>query len=65
MAEKEDSFNYTYVLIGIGIFLAIIIAAIVLRISFENKSKFGNLSSYYLPIFSFGNTEFPPLEFPP
>ena len=65
MAEKEDSFNYTYVLIGIGIFLAIIIAVIIVHISFENKSKFGNLSAYYLPIFSFGNTEFPPLEFPP
>jgi hypothetical protein len=27
------------------------------------QNGFGNLSSYYLPIFSFGNNDFPPLEF--
>lgn len=29
----------------------------------KGESTFGNVSSYYLPIFSFGNSEFPPLEF--
>ena len=64
MVEKEDSFDYTYILIGFGIVMAVIIAAIVAHMSFQNRSNFGNLGSYYLPIFSFGNTEFPPLEFP-
>jgi hypothetical protein len=61
MTENKDSFNYTHFFIGLGIFFAILIAVIFVNMSYE--SKFGKLSSYYLPIFSFGKIDFPPLEF--
>ena len=30
---------------------------------FNQNNRLGNISSYYLPVFSFGGNEFPPLEF--
>jgi hypothetical protein len=66
MDKKEDSTDstYTYILIGVGVFLGVIIAAIVAYIIlFENKSKFGTSGSMF-PVFDFNRTgDLPLLEF--
>jgi len=61
MENKDDTKYKWYTLI---ILIALISFALVYYL-FLNKgeSNFGAVSSYYLPIFSFGNSEFPPLEF--
>jgi hypothetical protein len=63
MENKDDTKYKLYTLIII--IIALIFFALVYYLFFLNKgeSTFGNVSSYYLPIFSFGNSEFPPLEF--
>lgn len=61
--ENKDGTKYKwYTLI---IIIALISFGLLYYGFFLNKgeSTFGNVSSYYLPIFSFGNSEFPPLEF--
>lgn len=61
MENKDDTKYKWYTLI---ILIALISLGLVYYL-FLNKgeSTFGAVSSYYLPIFSFGNSEFPPLEF--
>jgi len=53
-----------YYVITISITL-ILFLGLIFYLFFYNKGEntFGNISSYYLPIFSFGDNEFPPLEF--
>jgi polyferredoxin len=48
-----------YILIATLIFISVLFYFFVLSPS----NMFGNVSSYYLPIYSFGESEFPPLEF--
>jgi hypothetical protein len=62
MENKDDTKYKWYTLVVI---ILLISFALVYYLFFLNKgeSTFGNVSSYYLPIFSFGNSEFPPLEF--
>jgi hypothetical protein len=64
--ENKDSplyRSYTilkYILIVVLVLLSVLFYFFVFS-SAENM--FGRVSSYYLPIFSFGEGEFPPLEF--
>ena len=60
MTDKESSFN-TYFFISLGIIFVILVA--LLGGNTSHESNLENLSSYYLPIFSFGKIDFPPLEF--
>jgi len=62
MENKDDSKNKWYALI---IIVVLISFGLVYYLFFSNKveNTFGGIASYYLPIFSFGNSEFPPLEF--
>lgn len=64
MENKDDTKYKWYILVIILIGL-LISFGLVYYLFFSNngESTFGNISSYYLPIFSFGNSEFPPLEF--
>lgn len=62
MENKDDTKYKWYTLVVI---ILLISFALVYYLFFLNngESTFGNVSSYYSPIFSFGNSEFPPLEF--
>lgn len=62
MENKDDTKYKWYTLI---IIIALISFGLLYYVFFLTKgeSTFGNASPYYLPIFSFGNSEFPPLEF--
>ncbi len=64
MENKDESKYKTYISVIIFI-VASIFFGLVYYLFFSNKgeSTFGDVSSYYLPVFSFGNSEFPPLEF--
>ena len=62
--ENKDDKKYKFYISLITIALVFLSGLIYyLFISNRGESTFGNASSYYLPIFSFGNSEFPPLEF--
>jgi hypothetical protein len=64
MENKDDTNRKMYYVITISITL-ILFLGLIFYLFFYNKGEntFGNISSYYLPIFSFGDNEFPPLEF--
>jgi len=64
MENKDDAKRKMYYVIIISI-AVILFLGLIFYLFFYNKgeSTFGNISSYYLPIFSFGDNEFPPLEF--
>jgi len=64
MENKDDTKRKLYYVIIIAL-VVILVLGLIFYLFFYNKgeSTFGNISSYYLPIFSFGDNEFPPLEF--
>jgi len=65
MNTQEESTDYTYILIGVSAFLALLIAAIVAHlIYYSNKSNFGTFGSSF-PVFDFNNAsgDLPLLEF--
>jgi len=64
MENKDDAKRKMYYVIIISI-AVILFLGLIFYLFFYNKGEntFGNISSYYLPIFSFGDNEFPPLEF--
>jgi hypothetical protein len=63
--ENKDTANYKAYKLMFPFIILVVAVLLILYLFFVHSglNKFGNLSSYYLPIFSFGESEFPPLEF--
>lgn len=64
--ENKDTpiYKKRAVVIFLIVMAIIFLSGIVFYFSFFNQNnRLGNISSYYLPVFSFGGNEFPPLEF--
>lgn len=63
MDNKDTSTYKKYKFIAIVALIIIFSILLYMLVLNSSTNMFGSVSSYYLPIFSFGESEFPPLEF--
>jgi hypothetical protein len=65
MENKDSPFYKSYTTLKYILIATLILFSLFLYFFVINpvENMFGKVSSYYLPIFSFGESEFPPLEF--
>jgi uncharacterized membrane protein len=63
--ENKDETKYKWYILAVILIALLLSLGVVYYLFFSNKleNKFGDIFSYYPAIFSFGSSEFPPLEF--
>jgi hypothetical protein len=63
--EKKEDYKYKSLIIFVILISVILFGSLIfyLFLSPRGDNAFGNIKSYYLPVFSFGSSDFPPLEF--